>query len=99
MPASRSHRMDKTASASIRMDAERVGIFEPRQGGQESTTAVLLHPSFTKLPTPSQDVTTTGWIKSGGTNNGWATHWQRSTKNALTLTTPFASTPVNARGR
>lgn len=55
------------------IDASNVGIFGASAGGQESTTAVLLHGDFYKAAIPVVDAKTIVWIRSGGTNYGWDT--------------------------
>lgn len=53
------------------MDMDRVGIYGCSAGGQESTTAVLLHPEFYKAAYSACAATTNRMVKSGGTNSGW----------------------------
>ncbi|MEZ5005012.1 MAG: prolyl oligopeptidase family serine peptidase [Bacteroides graminisolvens] len=49
MPVSRSNRMDKSSICQVSVYGCRAGgIFGASAGGQESTTAVLLHPEFYK---------------------------------------------------
>lgn len=67
------------------MDANNVGI-GASAGGQESTTAVLLHGDFYKAAYSSfVDAKTIVWIKSGGTNYGWDILLTRVMKSAAML--------------
>ena len=63
----------KAAGAKYKyMDLNRVGIYGWSAGGQNAMAALLFHTIFIRLQSPFAVAMTTGWIKSGGTNSGWA---------------------------
>ena len=57
-------------------------------GGQNSLGALLFHPEFYKAAVPTAAATTTAWIRSGGTSNGWAGRSARNTPRRRMSTTP-----------
>mgnify|MGYP002225674748 CR=1 FL=1 len=66
----------------------RVGIYGCSAGGQELWPPYFSTRNSTRHPTPVAVATTTGWTKSGGTNNGWAIRWTAATSLAPTWKTP-----------